>query len=150
MSFQSYCPSLSMMHFTSWGTTEVVVSRWGQGFTKAVPCGHSGVLEILGIVKNVSEIQNLVHNNPLKERGNGNKQRILLKTKMGRRKKIQETVLLHRRQPKANKTTLKNEVCFAFWKSIPAPALLHPLHLLYIETWGDSLMRREGGMSTDW
>ena len=79
-----------------------------------MPCGHSDVLEMLGIVKNESEIQNLVHNNPLKERGNGNKQRILLKTKMGRRKKIQETVLLHRRQPKANKTTLKNEVCFAF------------------------------------
>ena len=33
---------------------------------------------------------------------------------MGGRKKIQETVLSHRRQPKANKTTLKNEVCFAF------------------------------------
>lgn len=32
--------------------------------------------------------------------------------------KAKEIVLLHRREPKTN-THFKNNVCFAFWKSIP-------------------------------
>lgn len=68
---------------------------------------------------------------------------------MGRRRKIQEIVLLHRRPLKANKTTLKNEVCFAFWKSIPAPALPPPSVPALYRNMGRFSDEKRGHLQTD-